>query len=257
MRPIGSLAVCLVLASGTAQAQTTVTRQITSEPVETVVTQGPDGAAVTRRILTPEPGITVAVPAPVAETETYVEPVPRVTTHRVTTTRRVATRRARVRGATARTAVTTRTVRTVQPAVEEAVVLTPAQRQIVYRTIAPRAVYAAPIVAPAAPPVVAETEVVEPNYPLRSIYPADNSYDAYGYDRDTWAWDSRPVVRAAPVAVNYVVGSRLPQNVPLVGVPNSLALQIPSIAPYSYAMVGNRVYLVDPETSVIVADVTR
>ena len=47
------------------------------------------------------------------------------------------------------------------------------------------------------------------------------------------------------------------RTVPLVGVPNALALQIPSIAPYSYATVGNRVYLVDPATSVIVADVTE
>ena len=63
MRPIGSLALGLALVSGAAQAQTTVTRQVTSEPVETVVTQGPDGAAITRRILSPEPGIAVAGPA--------------------------------------------------------------------------------------------------------------------------------------------------------------------------------------------------
>ena len=55
MRPIGSLALGLALVSGAAQAQTTVTRQVTSEPVETVVTQGPDGAAITRRILSPSP----------------------------------------------------------------------------------------------------------------------------------------------------------------------------------------------------------
>jgi hypothetical protein len=41
MRPIGSLALGLALVSGAAQAQTTVTRQVTSEPVETVVTQSP------------------------------------------------------------------------------------------------------------------------------------------------------------------------------------------------------------------------
>ena len=41
MRPIGSLALGLALVSGAAQAQTTVTRQVTSEPVETVVTRGP------------------------------------------------------------------------------------------------------------------------------------------------------------------------------------------------------------------------
>jgi len=263
MRPIGSLALGLALVSGTAQAQTTITRQVTSEPVETVVTQGPDGAAITRRILSPEPGIAVAGPASAVENETYVEPAPRVTTRQVTTTRRVTNRApARARTVTTRTAPASRTVvrtTSVQPAADRAVVLTPAQRQIVYRTIAPRRVYSAPVVAPMGPPIVARTEVVEPNYPLRSIYPADESYDAYGYDRDRYdrSWEGRPTVQAAPVAVSYSVGSRLPQTVPLVGVPNALALQIPSIAPYSYASVGSRIYLVDPATSVIVADVTE
>jgi hypothetical protein len=136
-------------------------------------------------------------------------------------------------------------------------VLTPAQRQIVYRTIAQREVYPAPA-AVVAPPVVAETEVVEPDYPLRSLYPADDSYGAYGYRDDwRWPWDNRPVVRPAPVAAAYVVGARLPQNVPLVAVPNTLAVRVPGIAPYSYATVGDRVYLVDPATSVIVADITQ
>src|SRR5580704_9027424 len=60
MKPIGTIAIGLTLVAGAAgaQAQTAVTRQITSEPVETVVTQGPNGTAVTRRILTPEPGFT-------------------------------------------------------------------------------------------------------------------------------------------------------------------------------------------------------
>ena len=111
MRPIGSLALGLALVSGAAQAQTTVTRQVTSEPVETVVTQGPDGAAITRRILSPEPGIAVAGPARAVETETYVEPAPRVTSRQVTTTRRVTSRKpARARTATTRTAPTSRTV---------------------------------------------------------------------------------------------------------------------------------------------------
>jgi hypothetical protein len=263
MRPIGSLALGLALVSGAAQAQTTVTRQVTSEPVETVVTQGPDGAAITRRILSPEPGIAVAGPARAVETETYVEPAPRVTSRQVTTTRRVTSRKpARARTATTRTAPTSRTVvrsTTVQPPLDRAVVLTPAQRQIVYRTVAPREVYPAPVIAPMGPPIVAQTDVVEPNYPLRSIYPADESYDAYSYDRDRYnrSWEGRPAVQAAPIAVSYSVGSRLPQTVPLVGVPNALALQIPSIAPYSYARVGNRGYLVDPASSVIVADVTE
>jgi hypothetical protein len=140
------------------------------------------------------------------------------------------------------------------------VLLTPAQRQVVYRAIAPRTVYSAPAAVPIAPPVIAQTEVVERDYPLRSVYPADDSYayrdDGYGDDRYAWRWDGQPVVRPAPVAAAYVVGSRLPQSVPLVAVPDTLAGLIPSIAPYSYARAGDRVYLVDPATGVIVADVT-
>ena len=60
MRPIGvgtvTIGLAFVAGAAAAQAQTAVTRQITSEPVETVITQGPNGTAVTRRILTPEPG---------------------------------------------------------------------------------------------------------------------------------------------------------------------------------------------------------
>jgi hypothetical protein len=159
--------------------------------------------------------------------------------------------------ARAATRTVTRTT-TVQPALDQAVVLSPAQRQVIYRTIAQREVYPAPAVVPVAPPVVAATEVVEPDYPLRSVYPADDSYGAYGYRDDwRWPWDSRPVIRPAPMVATYVVGSRLPQSVPLVAVPNTLAVRVPGIAPYSYAMVGDRVYLVDPATSVIVADVTQ
>src|SRR5437588_355350 len=44
-----SLALALVLAANGASAQTVITRSITTEPVETVVTQGPSGTIVTRR----------------------------------------------------------------------------------------------------------------------------------------------------------------------------------------------------------------
>src|SRR4051812_27617463 len=56
MKPLG-IAIGLALASATtaAQAQTVISRQITTEPVETIVTQGPDGTAVIRRPLGPAP----------------------------------------------------------------------------------------------------------------------------------------------------------------------------------------------------------
>src|SRR5829696_3058291 len=71
MKPLG-IAIGLALASATTavQAQTVISRQITTEPVETVVTQGPDGTAVIRRPLGPVPVIS----APAA---TYYEPYER------------------------------------------------------------------------------------------------------------------------------------------------------------------------------------
>lgn len=73
MRPIGSIAFRagtfgLALMAGTAlcSAQTTVTRQITSQPVETTIAQGPEGTIVTRRPLdpTPDPGAPAFVRGP-------------------------------------------------------------------------------------------------------------------------------------------------------------------------------------------------
>src|SRR5580704_6252448 len=58
------IALAPAFAAAVAQAQTSVTRQITREQVETVVTQGPNGVAVSRRILSPEPGISTYLQPP-------------------------------------------------------------------------------------------------------------------------------------------------------------------------------------------------
>jgi hypothetical protein len=302
MKPIGTIAAGLVLVSGAAvaQAQTVVTRQITSEPVETVVIQGPNGTAVTRRILTPEPGVsTFAAPpleyppvAPQALEPQYVEPAAPALTRRVTTTAATTTspsrtvgkapphtRAVKSRQASTRPARTvTRTV-TARPAPDQALVLSPAQRQVIYRTVVQREIYPAPV--PAGPPVVAQTEFYAPpvaGYPLRAAYPADDY--AYGY-RD-YAYDNRNYNNYDPYTGRYwadsyrdqdyrdpyhtayrwdgvplVVGARIPPSVPLIAVPEPVATRIPVAAPYSYAVLDNRVYLVDPATSVIVAQITQ
>src|SRR6202042_2856609 len=107
----------------------------------------------------------------------------------------------------------------IQPAPDQPLVLTPDQRQVVYRTIVQRQVYPAPVVV--TPPV--ETEVVPPptGYPLRTIYPAGDAYagqsyrdpgyrdeayrdEGYGYRDDRYRypyhWDG----------VTLVPGARLP-----------------------------------------------
>jgi len=260
---LGTIALGVALASGAAvaQAQTAVTRQVTSEPVETVVTQGPNGTAVTRRILSPEPGVSIYAPPPVAygpvATEAvepqYVEPAAAAVTTRRVTTSRTNTAPARTRAATHSARTVTRTV--VAPPSEQAPVLSPAQRQVIYRTVVQREVYPAPV--PLAPPAEAYASPPPAGYPVRTVYPADEAYDASAYDpyhdqvvRDRY----RPAYRQD--AVPLVVGARIPQSVPLVVVPEPLAARIPAAAPYSYAVIDNRVYLVDPATSVIVAAIT-
>jgi hypothetical protein len=297
MRPIGTIAVglALVSAAAAAHAQTAISRQITSEPVETVVTQGPNGTTVTRRILTPEPGVTtyapplaVAPPAypypPVAadtvETQ-YVEPaVPARTTRRVTTSRPAAVTSSRPTtvGVSTRAPERTRTettrrvierpVRSVTrtvvapPPPDHALVLTLAQRQVIYRSVAQREYYPAPV--PPAP-VLAPADVYAPppiaGYPLRTVYPADEAYRDYAYDpyhdryydrdyrdpyQSDYRWDGVPLV----------VGARIPQSVPLYAVPEPVAFRIPAARPYSYAVIEDRVYLVDPASGVIVAEIT-
>jgi Protein of unknown function (DUF1236) len=278
MRTMGTFAVGLALVSGTALAQAqTVTRQITTEPVETVVTQGPNGTAVTRRILTPEPGVSPYGAPPLEyrplAVQTlepqYVEPAPALAPRHVVAPapeRRTTTVR---RATTAARPVTTRSTRTVTrtiappPLSDEALVLSPAQRQVIYRTVVQREVYPAP---------VAQTGVYAPpavGYPPRTIYPADDDYYRAPADRD-YVYDDG--YRAAPyrdagyrdpyhpeyrqVGVPLVVGARIPQSVPLVAVPEPVVARIPAARPYSYARYGDRVYLVDPATGTIVADVT-
>lgn len=276
MRTIGTFAIGLALVSGTALAQAqTVTRQITTEPVETVVTQGPNGTAVTRRILTPEPGVgpygapPLEYPPVAVQTlePQYVEPAlapaPRrvvapAPERRTTTVRRVTS--ATRPGTTRSTRTVTRT--TTAPPANDELVLSPAQRQVIYRTVVQREIYPAPVAQAGAyaPPV---------GYPPRTIYPADDDYYRAPADRD-YVYDDG--YRAAPyrdagyrdpyhpeyrqVGVPLVVGARIPQSVPLVAVPEPVVARIPAARPYSYARYGDRVYLVDPATGTIVADVT-
>jgi hypothetical protein len=253
-----------------AQAQTSVTRQITREPVETIVTQGPDGVAVTRRILTPEPGISTYLPPPPAyptvatqavESEDYVEPAPlprRVTTttrtvgqaptHTRTVTRTATRTTAAVREPPHPARTTVRTV-TAPPVSDQALALSPAQRQVIYRSVVEREYVPAPVVA--GPPVVAQTEFYAASPP--SAYAADERDYAYDPYHDDYRPTYHPAYRPAPL----LVGARIPQSVPLYAVPEPAAARVPAAAPYNYALIDNRVFLVDPATDVIVAEITQ
>jgi hypothetical protein len=62
----------------------------------------------------------------------------------------------------------------------------------------------------------------------------------------------REVAPSAGVEVS--VGSRVPGTVQLYDVPQSVAVEVPAVRSYKYMVVNNRVVLVDPATSTIVAE---
>jgi hypothetical protein len=63
--------------------------------------------------------------------------------------------------------------------------------------------------------------------------------------------------RVVPVqpTVQYRVGMRVPDSTTLYEVPQTVVTEVPNVGAYKYMMVNNRVWLVDPATSEIVAEV--
>jgi hypothetical protein len=223
----------VALMASTAQAQTVISREVSEGLVETVVTERPDGSTiVTRQPLSNSAVVeeTVVAPAPIV----VEEPAARVTTRRVTTVVRPSTgttvRSNRVvppaPRAQART-ITRETVRT-------PLALTPVQRQIIYRTIVQREVYAPPARIVAAP--------IERPLPPALI---DSPYTA------------RASALPEPLPPAPVLGSRVSAIESYAMVPEAVAVQVPAARPYRYMVINNRLLLVDPVTSTVVADITE
>jgi|SRR5262245_30780740 len=63
--------------------------------------------------------------------------------------------------------------------------------------------------------------------------------------------------RVSPAAptVEYRVGTRVPESVQLYSVPQAVAVEVPAIRTYKYMVVNDRVVLIDPATSEVVAEV--
>jgi len=120
-----------------------------------------------------------------------------------------------------------------------------------YGTTAP--LYGAPTYAvPAGAPVVNEEVVTE-----RVIIPAA---PAPVYERpvvsaprvtETVGAASAVTERVVTTPAMIIIGSRLPATVPLYAVPASLAVQIPAIRPYRYALLDGRLFLVNPSGIVV------
>ena len=153
--------------------------------------------------------------------------------------------------------------------VTQPVPLTQAQRTTIYRTIIPQG--------RGRQPIVRERIVTEPVAPLvreRVVTGALDAYayggayaygDSYGY-RDAYAYQPAPgyqrryVVEPDAYSANasaYYVGGRVASPARLAPLPPAAIAEVPSIRYYRYMIVGSRVLLVDPDTGVIVAEVTR
>jgi hypothetical protein len=66
---------------------------------------------------------------------------------------------------------------------------------------------------------------------------------------------SEPVVTEREARIGAQVGARLPATVPLYALPASVRAS--GLRAYRYAVVNNRIFLVDPATSTIVAELPR
>jgi hypothetical protein len=62
-------------------------------------------------------------------------------------------------------------------------------------------------------------------------------------------------VAPAQATVEYRVGMRVPEATTLYEVPPTVIAEVPSVRSYKYMVVNNRVWLVDPATSEVVAEI--
>jgi len=293
---LAAAGLALFAGAALAQAQPGASPQHAVTDAPTMVLPEPEGSAVTLRLLAPESGLTTYAPPPNryvplaadALTPEYVEAVApalipatapariaaatlgaggnasdRTHSARSEATRRDTTRVASTRPIPARTP--SRRVAASAPGAavaalsDQLLALSPAQRQLVYRTLAQRARLAGrggdllPGIDPS----------IESNYPLRAIYPADDSYGRIVYAsgaRDAYLALGYQDGVLDPYQAAYrrngiplVVGARVPASVPLLALPERLAARVPAARPYGYAVIDNRVLLVDPSTGIIVA----
>ncbi len=235
-------------------AQNVISRTIDNEPVETTVTRGPAGTVVTRRPLAaPAASESVRVgPAAYMDETVGVAPTTSTTTRTTTRARTVRPAHSAVRRVTH-----TRTVTRMGRRVGAQLVLGPAERQVIYRTIVQEQVI--PQVAVPAPPP-GYPAYPTPAYPARTVvvpaetttgYAVTTPAETYYYNDDVYAERT-----AAGYPVRYTVGSRLPSDIALTPLPATAAVAVPAARPYSYATIDNRVLLVDPATDTVVADIT-
>ena len=268
-----AVAVAFLLGSAAAHAQSSLTQEITEKPVATTITQTPNGTIITRWPLQTVPadapdasaapaGVApIAAPTPIVVEEQVVEPLNSVGEHRVERSRSSRSETHTTLAGSRRrdsTRTSSTTIRRSFAAVPYAlaptpVALTRAQRRIVYRTIVLREVLPAPV-APIGPVVTAPALVPAPVATSAGAFDVDDQPGpAYANTYPT------PTYPGATYADNYAaayVGTQVPASARLAPLPSVLAGEVPVLRPYRYAVVSDRILLVDPATNIVVADVT-
>jgi hypothetical protein len=125
--------------------------------------------------------------------------------------------------------ITRMTIRHVaQPVVSDSgtVELTPAQRRLIWHSVA--------VPTHAAVPVEIEDEFIEVPAPI-----------------------AREHIEAVPGLRSYRVGTRIPSPQSLQPLPDEVMVAVPNVQNHLYAVVGERILLVDPHTNTVVAEVVR
>ncbi len=236
-----TLGFALALGAAGAQAQSVVSRHVDNELVETTVTETPAGTVITRRPLAAAPADTTYVDETVG-----AAPTTRMTTR---TTRHVVHH--------ARHATTERTVHTTRRvAASRPLVLAPAQREVIYRTLVQEQVVPAQVV-PSVPGYPPFPPPAYPAYPARPVVVAPATTNGYAVPAPAQVVEDDDY--AAPVATTeqvYPVGAVLPASVAVAPLPANAAVAVPAARPYSYATIDGRVLLIDPVSNTVVADIT-
>jgi hypothetical protein len=238
----------LLLAAG-ANAQTVLQRplELTQDQQTTVY------RTIVRENVTPQ-----ARPAARKTVKTVRTPSGKLV--RTTTTERVVTRPAPIVAAQERVTRTQPQQRVVarQPATTfvtaDPLDLSQDQRTFVYRTLAqPAPVVSNRIVAPAPRPYVA-TEPVVTTAPVeqRVISTIDPTFGERVITTAPVTTGVGTVVTAPGAYSEIAIGSRIPPSVQLYAMPVAAATAAPAIAGYNYALIDNRVYLVDPRDGIVV-----
>jgi Protein of unknown function (DUF1236) len=130
-------------------------------------------------------------------------------------------------------------------------ILTPVQRRVVYRTVVEEHVVPPTVIErdPFAPPIGVMAPPVSATIPFNAP-PVPVAVETYGAAP---AVTERVVTTAA--APTLVVGARVPVTVPLYAFPETLGVRVPAVRSYRYAVIDDRVFLVDPYTNRVVSEI--